>query len=412
MKKGPLRIILFVALVDLTSFGLIIPLQAVYADRLGASGFTFGLLVSAYAAMQIVFNPLLGRWSDRVGRRPVLLMSIAGSVASHLLLGVADLAQSLPLLFAARILDGITGANIATAQAYIADVTTGEERARGMGLLGAAFGVGFMVGPAFGALLALIGRAVHGPEIGTCWPAFGAAGIAAIAWLIVWRRLPEPARDRDAETSRFQLIGLRRIRAAASNRRVRELLSLAFAANFALVLLESTFVYLCAQRFSLTERGTGLIFAYFGLLIVIVQGGLVGRLARRFGEPTLLAIGPFFTALGFFMFASAARASDMAVAWALLISGTLPTMIGHGLTGPNLNALVSRQADPSKQGATLGVLQGVASLARTASPPIGGLLFDVGAHWPYWVGAVMFMLVGAYAATIARRQSESLRPRR
>ncbi len=197
MKQSSLKIILFVAFVDLVGFGLIIPLQASYADRLGASGFVFGLLIGVYAAMQFVFNPLLGRWSDRIGRRPVLIVSIAGSVVSHLLLGFADLSASLPLLFVARILDGITGANIATAQAYIADVTTNEDRARGMGLFGAAFGFGFVIGPALGAALVTLGYLVSGPRYGTSWPAFGAAVIALIALVLVWRYLPESHRPGD-----------------------------------------------------------------------------------------------------------------------------------------------------------------------------------------------------------------------
>ena len=167
MQRSPLRVILFIAFVDLAGFGLIIPLQAAYAERLGASGLMFGMLVGIYALMQLVFNPLLGRWSDKVGRRRVLLLSMAGSVGSHVLLGVADLSSSLWLLFLARALDGVTGANVATAQAYIADITTTENRARGMGLFGAAFGLGFVVGPAMGAGLAAIWRVVSGAAYGT-----------------------------------------------------------------------------------------------------------------------------------------------------------------------------------------------------------------------------------------------------
>ena len=191
MKRSPLYTILVVAFVDLIGFGLIIPLQAVYAERLGASGLTLGMLIGVYALMQLAFNPILGRWSDRVGRRRVLLISVAGSALSHTLLGVADLAVSLPMLFAARILDGITGANLATAQAYIADVTTAENRAKGLGLFGAAFGLGFVLGPALGAGLAFVGKAVSGEQYGTAWPAFGAAAIALGAFVLVWRLLPE-----------------------------------------------------------------------------------------------------------------------------------------------------------------------------------------------------------------------------
>ena len=250
--RSPLKIILLVAFVDLIAFGLIIPLQAVYAERLGASGLTFGLLVGVYAAMQFLFNPILGRWSDRVGRRRVLLISIAGSVVSHILLGVADLAHSLPLLFLARTLDGITGANVATAQAYIADVTTPENRARGMGLFGAAFGMGFVVGPAIGAGLAAVGRNVSGPALGTSWPAFGAAAISLVTLLLVWRYLPEPQRDRTEHTEVARFFSFGKLRSAWVNPRLRELFAMVFMVTFAFVLLEVTFIFLCTHQFGVT----------------------------------------------------------------------------------------------------------------------------------------------------------------
>jgi DHA1 family tetracycline resistance protein-like MFS transporter len=297
MKRSPLWIILLVAFVDLTGFGLIIPLQAVYADRLGASGLTLGLMMGAYSFMQLLFNPILGRWSDRVGRRRVLLISIGGSVAAHVLLGVADLAASLPLLFAARVLDGITGANVATAQAYIADVTTGEDRARGMGLFGAAFGLGFVVGPGLGAGLAFVGRMVSGPLYGTSWPAFGAAAISLAALVLVWRFLPESRSPAGDPRQRFRILNLRELGAVMANPRLRELFTLSFFNISAFVLLEVTFVYLLAHRFGVTELGTGLIFVYVGVLMILVQGGLVGRMVRAFGEPALVARGPFINAL-------------------------------------------------------------------------------------------------------------------
>jgi len=402
MKTTPLRIILFVAFVDLVGFGLIIPLQAVYADRLGANGLTFGLLVAAYALMQIVFNPILGRWSDRVGRRPVLLISIAGSVLSHTLLGVADLAHSLPLLFGARILDGITGANVATAQAYIADVTNEEDRARGMGLFGAAFGVGFVVGPAIGAGLASLGRWISGPDMGTSWPAVGAAIISFVACLLVWRKLPEPERAKRVALDKARWRPFGALRTALAEPQLRPLLILAFTSNFGLVLLEVTFVFLCLLRLGLTERGTGLVFVYIGLLMVVVQGGLVGRLVKRVGEMRIISVAPFLTAIGYVLFALMARTEQTYAAWVLLIIGVIPFSLGHGLTGPNLNSLISRTASSEKQGATLGLAQAVASLARTIAPAIGGLLWDFGPVWPYTCGAVLFVMVGLFALTVAR----------
>jgi len=408
MRRSPLAIILFVAFVDLVGFGLIIPLQAVYAERLGASGFTFGLLVAIYAVMQIVFTPLLGRWSDRVGRRRVLLLSIGGSVASHALLGVADLAASLPLLFLARTLDGITGANVATAQAYIADVTSAKDRARGMGLFGAAFGLGFVIGPAFGAGLAALGTHVSGPSAGTAWPAFGAASIAMIALLLVWRYLPEPRHRRADEEVRGLGSSLHKLRKAMSMPRLRELFILTFSATFAFVLLEVTFAYLCKHQFDLNEAGVGLLFAYTGVLMVVVQGGLVGRLVPRFGESRLLSVAPFLTALGFLMLSTVPLVQAGEVAWVFLVIGCLPMALGHGLTGPNLNALISRQVDAGKQGITIGLTQGVGSLARAVAPPVGGLLYDIGPSWPYWVGAALLVLIGAFAVRIRTAQERAL----
>lgn len=402
MTFSPLTIILLVTFVDLVGFGLIIPLQAVYAERLGASGLTFGLLVGAYALMQLIFNPILGRWSDRIGRRPVLLISVTGSVVAHLLLGIADLAHSLPLLFAARILDGITGANIATAQAYIADVTPPERRARGMGLFGAAFGVGFVVGPALGALLALVGRAVSGPQTGTSWPAFGAALISTAAVVLIARFLPE-SRPR-GETAGTVVSAPVAIHWSVLRRaRVGELFALYFAATYALVLLEATFVYLCAQRLNLREAGTGLAFAYVGITMVIVQGGLIAPLVRRYGEVKLIAVGPFFSAAGFLMISQIGREISPALAWPLLILGWLPVALGVGLTNPSLHALISRYADRERQGSALGLFQSVGSLARALSPPMGGFLFTyAGASWPYYVGGVLFVLVGTCAHRIRR----------
>jgi len=409
MKRSPLVVILFVAFVDLVGYGLIIPLQASYADRLGASGFTFGLLVGVYAAMQFIFNPILGRLSDRIGRRPVLLLSIAGSVASHVLLGVADLMNSLPLLFAARILDGVTGANVATAQAYIADVTADEDRAKGMGLFGAAFGLGFVIGPAIGAALAAIGSLISGARYGTSWPAFGASAISITALVLVWRFLPESRPRGIISEPVMPKLTPARLRAAFRHPRLRELYLIVVWVTFSLVLLEVSFVYLCRHRFGLAETGTGLMFAYMGVIIVTVQGGLVGRLAKHFGEARILSIGPFFTSAGFAMLAAVSAVSVGAGAWGLLFGGCLVTLVGHGLTGPNLNALVSRQAKRDKQGATFGLSQGLASLSRAVAPPVGGWLYDVRPWLPYVTGAVLLLGVAMFASSIRAAQEAALR---
>lgn len=402
--KSSLRIILFVAFVDLIGFGLIIPLQAVYAKRLHASALVFGCLVGIYALAQIIFNPILGQWSDRIGRRPILMLSVAGSVASHVLLGVADLAHSLPLLFAARALDGITGANIATVQAYIADVTTKDDRAKGMGLFGAAFGAGFVVGPALAAGLSALGHWVlHGSEAATSWPAFGAATISFIALLLVWRKLPEPERHKEHAPPSVTILA--HWREIATTTQLKELLVSFFGVTTAIVMLEVTFVFLCADRFHWRERGIGMIFAYFGVLMVIVQGGMVGRLAKKYGEGRVLGVAPLLTAAGFLMLSFVASAQAQWFAWFLLLVGCVPTAVGHGLTGPNINSLISKAVSESRQGGTFGASQAVGSLARAVAPPIGGLLYDWGPAIPYWFGAVVLVAVAVLLWAVKRSTS-------
>ena len=391
MKRSPLTVILFVAFVDLVGFGLIIPLQGVYTERLGATSLTFGFLVGVYALAQIIYNRILGGWSDIIWGRPVLLISVAGSVLSHSLLGFADLADSLPLLFVARTLDGITGANIATAQAYIADVTTHENRAKGMGLFGAAFGAGFVIGPAIGALLSVVGHWVTGPEHATAWPAFGAACISFISFLLVWRYLPEPERHAERRAGGLAIFTRSGWRRIAQTTQLKELFTCMFGVTCAFVMLEVTLVYLCMNRFGLGERGVGMIFVYFGVLMIIVQGGLIGRLVKRFGEAKLLAVAPLLTAGGFLLIAAVFSVNDPTWAWVLLLAGCLPTSVGHGLTGPNINALISKSVSAADQGGTFGASQGIASLARAVAPPLGGLLYGWGPALPYWFGAALLV---------------------
>jgi MFS family permease len=268
-----------------------------------------------------------------------------------------------------------------------------------MGLFGAAFGLGFIVGPALGAALAYVGRHISGEVHGTAWPAFGAAVISLVAFLLVWRFLPEPPKAAPAPDRPYPVLSATLLRAAVSHPRLRELFALMFGAVFAFVLLEVTFVYLCTHSLGVTETGTGMIFAYIGALMVIVQGGLVGPLVRRFGEATLVATGPFITAVGFLLISVVPLTGHVNIAWLLLIVGCLPVSMGQGLTTPNMAALISHHAAKQRQGMTLGLSQGVASLARAIAPPVGGLLYDVGPSWPYWIGTLLFIGVGFFAAS-------------
>ena len=270
LRRSPLAIVYLTVFIDLLGFSIILPLLPFYAERFGATGAWVGTLLTAYAAVQCVSAPLLGRLSDRVGRRPVLLLSLAGSAASLALTGVAN---SLVLLLAGRALAGLFGGSISTAQAYVADMTEPRERAKYMGLLGAAIGLGFVFGPAIGAGLAPLGFGAA---------AFAAAGLAAANLAFACLRLPESHGDRG--WNRHTRASLASLLAGSRRSGAGRTLAGIFLATFAFVSLEATFALFSQQQFGLGPAGFGIVFTYLGLLIVCVQGGLVGRLSRRYEE--------------------------------------------------------------------------------------------------------------------------------
>ena len=265
-------------MIDLIGFGIVIPILPLYAKDLGASPTVIGALASSYALMQFLFAPLWGRLSDRYGRRPIILIALAGSAISSLLIG---LATSLVVLFVARILNGISGASYSAAQAYVADVTTPEERAKGMGLIGAAFGLGFVLGPAIGGLCAIVD-----PR----FPFFVAAGVAALNLVLAWRRLPEPERRPSARSSQRELL-----RAAFRDGRIAPMITITFLGTFAFVGMEQTFALLGQARFDFGLVETGLVFTYIGIIVAVVQGKAIGPLVVRLGERRVMLTGLVLT---------------------------------------------------------------------------------------------------------------------
>ncbi len=405
MKRSPLLVLCLIALVDLSSFGLIIPLLPIYAKRFDASGTLLGLLLGCFSMAQFVFAPILGRWSDRIGRRPVLLVSVAGSIGAHLLLGFGDLASWMWLLFVARALDGITGANISTVQAYVADITTGKERARGMGMIGATIGLGFVIGPALGMGLLSLGTMVVGEETGTCWPAFGAAIISSISFLLVWRFLPEPQTHETAPAAQPKpRLFFTNLRHVAQDPRLGELLLLLVTLTFCFVIFETTLVYTCMDRYELSRNHVMGIFVYIGLLIVIVRGGLVGRLVRRLREPNILVFAPLVSASGFLAIAFAQRWPMFGI----FLAACVPIALGVGLGDPVIRALLSRLAPANEQGLTMGVASGMNSLTRAAGPVIAGALYDWNAALPYWIAAIIYVLAAGFALRIRPAQEQAL----
>ncbi len=372
------RAVIFgVAFLDLVGFGIVIPILPIYAQQFGASPLIVGLLLGVYSAMQCIGAPLLGRLSDRIGRRPVLLVSIIGTAVGFLLMGLAN---SLALLFIARIIDGITGGNISTAQAYIADITPPQERSKGMGLIGAAFGLGFIFGPAIGGVLSRWSAAA---------PFFFAAVLAglnaiAAAWLLP-ESLPPEARHRPRER--------RSVRDAFDGPHGRSLaliIATYFCTTVAFSLLTATYPLFTKQQFGYGATQNGWLFATIGLIGAIVQGGLLGWLLRRTSDHRLALIGLVLLMTGLLLLPWTGTAGALWIATAVLATG-------HGLAAAPLNGLASKQTSHLHHGQSLGLMQSAASVARIVGPVLGGWLLNYDSvhalirfgRSPYWTGAFM-----------------------
>jgi len=386
-----LAILFLTVFVDLVGFGIVLPLLPLYADRFGASGIWIGVLVLSYSAAQLVFAPIWGRLSDRFGRRPILIVGLLGSAASYLVFAYAG---SILVLLLSRILAGVGGANIPVAQAYIADVTPPERRAGNMGLIGAAFGLGFIFGPAIGGLLAPIA-----PEL----PGLAAAGLCAVNATLAVFFLPEslsPERRSalsDARAGRDPRgKGVRRVpvprfhelRAFLADPALRTILILSFLFTVAFSVMHPTFPLLASRRFGLDERSVGWLFAFMGVVSALVQGGLVRVLVPRIGEAALVrASAPPFV-LGLLLIALAPGVPTLMIGMGLLA-------LGFGGSLPSLVSLLSRAAPEDVQGGSLGIGMSVGAMARILGPLLAGVLWDVmGMGWPYLVAAGIALLAG------------------
>jgi DHA1 family tetracycline resistance protein-like MFS transporter len=317
MKKSPLLIIFFTVFIDLIGFGILLPLLPFYAKNLGANALTVGLLFTSFSLMQFLFAPIWGRLSDRIGRRPIILLGLLGSSISYLIFGLAD---TLWVLLASRLFAGICGANISTAQAYIADSTGPENRAKGMGIIGAAYGLGFIFGPAIGGILSQWGYRV---------PAFFASGLALANFLAALLLVPESLKPGVISSRPERGFNWSRLRFALAQPKLRIYLVLFFLSTFAFANLEGTFALMTARKYQLDARHNGYLFAYIGILITIMQGGLIGRLVKKYGELRLVATG-----LLCLVFSLALLPYWPTVGW--LLVGLLPLTFGHGVSNPSL----------------------------------------------------------------------------
>ncbi|HEX8162038.1 MAG TPA: MFS transporter [Pyrinomonadaceae bacterium] len=413
MNRSPLLVIFVTVFIDLIGFGIVIPVLPYYVEgtRFNASARMVGLLFASYSVMQLLFTPILGRLSDRYGRRPVLFFSLLGTSLGFLIMGFAT---TLWMLFAGRIIDGITGGNISTAQAYIADVTTKEERAKGMGLIGAAFGLGFTFGPAIGGVLSRWGISVP----------FTFAGVLALAnAVLLYFTLPEtvtpdhPARESAAAGRWTQLL------AALRQPRLAFVLVIYFLFIVAFSIMTASFALFTMYRFGYDAAHNGYIFMYVGLIGALIQGGLIGRLAKRYGELPLVILGAFCFALSLVAIPLTHPGLGLA---ALLVVGAL-FGLGNSLATPSLQTLASKSAGAGEQGGVLGVVQSVASLARATGPTISAWLIysavvtqgrdsqlhhlsDASLERTFWAAAAIMFAAFLLAAYFARAHAAEYQP--
>jgi len=387
-------IMLLVVFTDLVGFGVVIPLLPFYGEHFGASPLTVTMLLATFSGCQLIAAPLWGRLSDRIGRRPIVLVSTATSVLAYVWLASAD---ALWMLFATRALQGISAGNISVAQAYIADVTRPETRAKGMGMMGAALGLGFIVGPAIGGQLA----GGDPTALTVALPAYAAAGFSALALIFAVVLLKEslsPAHR--AEAGRNRIGRVAEIRDAFARVPLRRLMTLSFMTTIAFAGMEAVFALWALARFDWGPRQVGELFAMVGIVMVLIQGGLIGRLTQRFGEAWMLLAGTVTIGLGLALLA-AAMTPAVAIGACCLLA------LGMGMAQPSTTSLISREASAIEQGGILGVNQSVGSLARLLGPLAAGGAFTIGGpSAPYMVGAGV-MVVSSWLATRVVRRSRA-----
>ena len=359
---------------DMVGFGIVAPILGRYADRFGANGFQVGLLFASFSLAQMVFSPVLGRWSDRVGRKPVIVISLIGTAIGSFITGAAG---ALWVLYVGRLIDGASGASVSVAQSAISDLGAPKQRAKMLGMLGMAFGVGFVVGPALGGLAAL-----GGPHV----PFYVAGVLASINAIAAIIRLPE-TRTPEVVTPIEQ--------PQPRQRKITSYVVIGFFSTLPFAGFEATFSLFGGSRFNLTEASTAAVFLAVGVLMSAVQGGLIGPLTHRFGSLPLLRVGQVSVAVGMLFLGAA-------VIWPVLIVALAFMVIGAGISSPSLTTLVANSAPESRRGEVLGIQQSANALARVVGPPLAGLAFDhIGIGAPFTLGAGVYLI----AIVVASRRS-------
>jgi DHA1 family tetracycline resistance protein-like MFS transporter len=381
----PLVIIFLTIFVNLVGFGIIIPLLPFYAETFGASPLVIGLLFAVFSACQLVAAPALGDLSDRYGRRPILVFSLAGTVVSFVMLAMA---HSIAMLFAARIIDGLSGGNISTARAYVADVTEPKDRARAYGLIGAAFGLGFIMGPALSGVLAKYSYTA---------PVWAAAAITLVATLMAWLWLPETVHRAAAGTG----MPFRNLAEMMRRPGLRRMLWIDFIYWFSFAIFQTTFALFVARRFGFDVSQTGYFFAAFGVLGAVIQGAAIRPIVHRLGDKPTFILGLTCAAVGL---VGATFAHTVLVFTLALI----PMAFGIGFGHPTVSSLVSRAGRGDEQGRVQGAAGAMESLGRAIGPVWGNAaLARFGEGTPYMSAAACLVLTLLLSVTYTVTDSES-----
>lgn len=392
--KSPLFLMALTIFIDFAGFGLVIPLLPFWAEHLGANAVGVGLVLTVYALAQLIFTPVLGSLSDRYGRRPVIIASLLIEAVGFAL---TALSGSLLMLLIARFVGGLGASNIGSAQAVVADTTTPEKRARGMGMIGAAIGLGFVVGPAIGGLLAPLGLTV---------PFWVALGVALVNMLLVAAFLPETRKrqERAGESRKRGNVMLAGWSQVLHSPAVARLVVINLLFTVAFSAMETIFPLFTQHTFGWGAAQNGYVFTYIGFIIVIMQGGLVGPLVKRFGEKGVMIAGLILLAAGLALLPWSTQLGVLLAALGILSAG-------DGAATPTISTLLSFASAEETQGETLGVAQGVGGLGRIIGPLFAGSVFAFGGPGvPFLIGAALLaiaVVVALPALPVVKRKAKA-----
>ncbi len=391
-NKASLTAIFFTIFIDLMGFGILIPLLPSFASKeLGISDFGIGSIVAIFSLMQFLFNPALGKLSDRIGRRPVILASQLLTVASYVLFSFST---SFWILFLSRVLGGLGGSNIGVAQAYIADVTSREDRAKGMGIIGAAFGLGFVFGPLIGAFLSKYGYAVAG---------FGSAAFTSMAFIYTIFMLPESLKEKKSGThERLKIFDIKFVKEILGHPSLGILIGLYFIIIFSIANIYGTFAILGYKFYHFSDQQNGMLFGISGIISAAIQAGFMKRLSKKYSDKTIVLSSSFIMMIGLALFPYGINFLGVAIVISVF-------SIGSAILQPLLPSMISKYSPEHQQGSVLGVSQSFSAFARVLGPLWGGFAYDyLGYQSPFLTGAFFTFITILLAIFFLKTESAEM----